>query len=101
MPCVGVCDKLKSTNVNKVSTRGGKGRYDQGQRWCTVCDVFILVVSKTTNSCPCCGSKLRSRPRSMRFKNKFRSRISNSHNLSIHLEIKCSEMDPNRPFVIQ
>ena len=32
MPCVGVCDKLKSTNLNKVSTRGGKGRYDQGHR---------------------------------------------------------------------
>lgn len=24
MSCVGVCDKLKSTNGNKVSTRGGK-----------------------------------------------------------------------------
>ena len=81
LSCIGICNTLRSSNGHKVSTRDGKGRYDQDQRWCGVCEFFIHMVAKTSNSCPCCGSKLRSRPRSMKFKKKFRNRISNSNSL--------------------
>ena len=73
MPCNGICQKF--TRTGGVTTRYGKGRYDQGQKRCSICEIFISTV-QTSNLCPCCRSKLRSRPRRMMFKNKFRDRIS-------------------------
>jgi hypothetical protein len=78
MACNGIC--VKSTNG--ITTRYGQGRYDQGQRWCSICELFISTILETSNVCPCCRSKLRSRPRRMKFKNKFRDRISNAQKLS-------------------
>lgn len=46
----------KFTRTAGVTTRYGKGRYDQGQRRCSVCEIFISTV-QTSNICPCCKSK--------------------------------------------
>jgi hypothetical protein len=74
MACNGLCQK---TNIpSGITTRYGQGRYDQGQRWCSICELFISAIPETSNTCRCCRSKLRSRPKRMKFKNKFRDRIS-------------------------
>ena len=57
MPCKGVCHRYK---VAKPHTEIG-GRYDNGQKRCNECDVFIKWSGKR---CPCCGMILRLRPRS-------------------------------------
>lgn len=76
MFCTGIC-QITSLNGSGVNTRAGKGRYDQGQRWCSRCTVFIRAIYLKSNVCPCCRSKMRSRPRAMKFKGKFRERLSN------------------------
>ena len=90
MPCNGICQKF--TRMGGVTTRYGQGRYDQGQRRCTTCEIFISAILGTANLCPCCRSKLRSRPRRMMFKNKFRSRISHANR-----ELAKPEMATERP----
>ena len=80
MPCNGICQR--SVNIIGITTRYGQGRYDQGQKWCSKCELFISHFPEPSNFCSCCKSKLRSRPRSMKFKNKFRNRMSNSYSLS-------------------
>jgi hypothetical protein len=74
MSCTGIC-QITFSKYNGVNTRNGKGRYDQGQQWCSRCTVFIYTFDLNSNTCPCCKSQMRSRPRAMKFKKKFRERI--------------------------
>ncbi|HEX2614866.1 MAG TPA: hypothetical protein VHL10_05185, partial [Nitrososphaera sp.] len=48
----------------------GIGRYATGQKRCRSCSIFIKCDGFL---CPCCGSKLRTRPQGMKFKNKLRA----------------------------
>jgi len=61
--CRGECLKHKATG----SFIGG--RYKFGQRRCQVCDLFIVWDGLW---CPCCGYKLRSKPRNKKYKQKLR-----------------------------
>ncbi len=63
MGCKGNCTKYKATG----SFFGG--RYKNGQKRCQVCDLFIVWSGLW---CPCCGYKLRSKPRNLKYKIKFR-----------------------------
>ena len=57
MPCNGICHRYK---VAKPHNEMG-GRYDNGQKRCHECDVFI---NWDGSRCPCCGKLLRLKPRS-------------------------------------
>ena len=55
MSCKGVCNKYK---VEKIY--GKIGRYENGQKRSTVCEIFIKWDGMY---CPCCGSMLRTKPK--------------------------------------
>ncbi len=66
MGCKNICIQYKATG----SFVGG--RYNLGQKRCQVCDVFIKWDGLR---CPCCGFKLRIKPRNKEFKEKLRKRF--------------------------
>jgi len=63
MPCKGICLKHKAIG----SFIGG--RYNNGQKRCQRCDLFMVWNGQF---CPCCGVKLRSKPRNKEYKVKLR-----------------------------
>ena len=68
--CKGICLKHKAVG----GLRGG--RYRNGQKRCQVCDIFIDWDGLW---CPCCGYKLRGKPRNLKYKRKFQeSQVSKS-----------------------
>jgi len=52
--CKGVCERFKA------KTPANKARYAAGQKFCSVCKVFFLLLA---NRCPCCKTKLRTKTR--------------------------------------
>lgn len=64
MTCNGICNKYKA----KGTFYGG--RYSKGQKRCQVCYIFIKFEGIW---CPCCGYKLRSKPRRKKFKEQLRA----------------------------
>jgi hypothetical protein len=58
MTCKGICTRHKTT-----------GRYATGSKRCNQCNLFIRWDGLL---CPCCGYKLRTRPRHSKFKEKLR-----------------------------
>ena len=56
MQCNGICSKHA---VRKPHTADG-GRYESGQKRCSFCEVYIIWDGWC---CPCCNSRLRSKPR--------------------------------------
>ena len=70
MGCKGICLRHKA--------RGAflGGRYKNGQKRCQVCDLFIVWSGLW---CPCCGYKLRSKPRNLKYRQKFREAKSGVH----------------------
>lgn len=76
MTCKGICIRYKAPKT------AGLGRYAIGHRRCQVCDIFIRWDDVW---CPCCGYKLRTKPRNMNYEAKIRVRkktediISNSN----------------------
>ncbi len=58
MPCKGICIRYKSS-----------GRYATGNKRCNQCNLFIKWNGLL---CPCCGYKLRTRPRHSKYKEKLR-----------------------------
>jgi hypothetical protein len=57
MPCKGICIRHKAS-----------GRYATGHKRCQQCNLFI---NWDELWCPCCGYKLRTRPRHFKFKAKL------------------------------
>jgi predicted amidophosphoribosyltransferase len=49
----------------------GTGRYSIGQKRCQVCEIFLTWEGLW---CPCCGYRLRTRPRNMKYKAKLQAR---------------------------
>ena len=62
MTCKGIC--LRHRAQKPVDS----GRYASGQKRCQICEIFIKW---DTLWCPCCGYRLRSKPRNSLFKKKF------------------------------
>ena len=58
MPCYGICIHHKTC-----------GRYADGHKRCNNCNLFIKWEGSW---CPCCGYKLRTKPRHSKFKAKLR-----------------------------
>ena len=62
MTCKGICIRHRALKPQ------GTGRYADGQKRCQVCQVFL----KWENFwCPCCGYRLRTRPRNVKYKSKL------------------------------
>jgi uncharacterized Zn finger protein (UPF0148 family) len=74
MPCKGICVRHKASS-----------RYATGSKRCKSCGLFIKWDGLW---CPCCGYKLRTRPRNMKFKAKLREQKqieeANDKNIFIH-----------------
>lgn len=65
MTCKGICTRYKAQKPV------GVGRYSAGQARCQICEIFIKFSGLW---CPCCGYRLRKKPRNLKFKNKLKSR---------------------------
>lgn len=65
MTCKGICIR------HKAAKPAGLSRYAIGQRRCQVCDIFMVWESVF---CPCCGYRLRTKPRNMNYNVKMRIR---------------------------
>ena len=66
MTCKGICTRYKAQKPV------GTGRYASGQRRCQICEIF----SKWEGLwCPCCGYRLRTKPRNLKYKAKLRARV--------------------------
>lgn len=68
MVCKGVCTKYKS---NRITSEGL--RYAKGQKRCTDCEIFIAW---TGVYCPCCGRKLKVKPRTSKAKRRMEQEIT-------------------------
>ena len=66
MTCKGICSRYKAQKPV------GTGRYASGQRRCQICEIFIKWEGLW---CPCCGYRLRTKPRNLKYKAKLRERI--------------------------
>jgi|SRR6266487_4548787 len=64
MVCKGICVRHKAMKPI------GTGRYSIGQKRCQVCEIFIRWNGLW---CPCCGYRLRTRPRNSKFKAELRA----------------------------
>ena len=63
MTCNNICERYKA------SKPVGIGRYASGQRRCQICEIFIKWEGLW---CPCCGYRLRTKPRKLAYKIKLR-----------------------------
>ena len=61
--CKGICIRHKAAKPN------GSGRYAVGQKRCQICELFIKWDGPW---CPCCGYRLRAKPRNLKYKIKLR-----------------------------
>ena len=63
--CKGICIR------HKAQKPVGSGRYAIGQRRCQICEIFIKWEGLW---CPCCGYRLRTKPRNLKYKAKLREK---------------------------
>ncbi|HYA82401.1 MAG TPA: hypothetical protein VEH06_02985 [Candidatus Bathyarchaeia archaeon] len=66
MVCKGICARHKATKP------GATGRYSTGQKRCQMCEIFIKWYG---GWCPCCGCRLRTRPRNSKFNAQLGARV--------------------------
>jgi len=83
MVCKGICIR------HKASGPISSGRYATGQKRCQICDLFMQWKGIF---CPCCGYKLRIRPRlykhkaKLRIKEKQKAQMKNNSNIILHAQ---------------
>jgi hypothetical protein len=65
MTCKGICVR------HKAQKPVGSGRYAMGQKRCQICELFIKWDGLW---CPCCGYRLRTKPRNLKYKAKLKAR---------------------------
>ena len=88
MVCKGICIRHKALKPMKV------GRYSTGQKRCQICEIYL---NWNGEWCPCCGYKLRARPRSSKAKRALEARknIGRDNNTSNTKE-QTSILEPKR-----
>ncbi len=64
MSCKGICERYKAKKPVAL------GRYTSGQKRCQICEIFIKWEGLW---CPCCGYRLRTRPRNLKYKAKYQA----------------------------
>ena len=67
MVCRGVCHRYKA--------KGGthQFRYASGQKRCNVCEIFL---NWDGSHCPCCGMRLRTRPKISKYRQQFNTQTA-------------------------
>jgi hypothetical protein len=65
MTCKDICIR------HKAKKPVGSGRYAIGQKRCQICEIFLKWDGIW---CPCCGYRLRTKPRNLKYKAKLRAR---------------------------
>ena len=78
MTCKGICIR------HKAQKPVGSGRYASGQKRCQICEIFIKWDGLW---CPCCGYRLRTKPRNLKYKAKLRAKTKNKTNKIIETHI--------------
>ncbi len=68
MTCKGICLKHKAQKDGS-----GSRRYVNGQKRCQICEIFIRWEGLW---CPCCGYRLRTKPRNPKLKAILRESLS-------------------------
>jgi len=66
--CTKTCEKFTS----EIDTHEG-GRYEQGQKRCSQCEIFITWKGL---DCPCCGRLLRTKSRDRKLKHQLSFRLA-------------------------
>ena len=64
MTCKGICI------LHKAQKPLGTGRYSTGQKRCQICEIYLKWDGFW---CPCCGYRLRTRPRNLKYKARLRA----------------------------
>jgi hypothetical protein len=59
MVCKGICIRHKAVKPS------GEGRYNTGQKRCQICEIYL---NWDGFWCPCCGYRMRTRPRNAKYK---------------------------------
>jgi len=67
--CKGICTRYKA---KRGSTK--LGWYRQGFKRCQLCEIFIKWNDGL--HCPCCGSRLRTKPRNRKYKEQLREQLT-------------------------
>lgn len=65
MTCKGTCCRYRATKPAR------EGRYASGQKRCQICEEWIKWEGLW---CPCCGYRVRSKPRNIKYKAKLRAK---------------------------
>jgi hypothetical protein len=65
MTCSGICKRYQAFKP------ADGGRYRIGQKRCQICEIFI---NWDGLFCPCCGYRLRTKPRNIKYKTKLRNK---------------------------
>jgi hypothetical protein len=65
MVCKGICVRHKAMKPVRI------GRYSTGQKRCQICETFLKWDGLW---CPCCGYRLRTKPRNLKLKTELRAR---------------------------
>lgn len=65
MTCKNECVKYKAAKPL------GMGRYEAGQRRCQICEIYMWWDG---NFCPCCGYRVRGKPRARKYKKILRDK---------------------------
>jgi len=82
MTCKGICTRYKAQKPV------GTGRYASGQKRCQICEIFIKWEGLW---CPCCGYRLRTKPRNLKYKAKLRARVEADSQLEA-VAVKAAEV---------
>ncbi len=64
MSCKGICTRHRAQRPS-----GSFGRYATGQKRCQICAIFMRWDGLW---CPCCGCRVRTKPRNSKFKRKLK-----------------------------
>jgi len=83
MTCKGICTRYKAQKPV------GTGRYASGQKRCQICEIFIKWEGLW---CPCCGYRLRTKPRNLKYKAKLRARVEADSQLE-SVAVKAAEVE--------
>lgn len=88
MGCKNICEQYKAVKLPQT------GRYSAGQKRCQICSIFLKWEG---NHCPCCGYRLRNKPRNSKYKRSFSGTRTDSN---MKVEYVGSGKDPKlKPFI--
>lgn len=53
---------------DRIAQQPGPSKYKYGMQWCKICCVWLRREDCNGVNCPCCGMKMRAKPRVRRYK---------------------------------